>query len=41
MKSIFGNITQYMNWGYTFDEYQKHLINKKVIRPVVKVWTGR
>jgi len=41
IKSIFGNITQYMSWGYTFDEYQKHLSNRKVIRPVVKVWTGR
>ena len=41
LKSIFGNITRYMNWGYTFEEYQQHLKNKKVIRPVVKVWTGR
>jgi len=41
LKSIFGNITQYMNWGYTFEEYEEHLKDKKVIRPVVKVWTGR
>ena len=41
LKSMFGNITQYMSWGYTFDEYEQQLKNKKVIKPVVKVWTGR
>jgi hypothetical protein len=40
-KSLFGNIFKYTQWGYTFDEYMNDLENKKRVKPVVKVWTGR
>jgi len=42
--SIFGRIHSYIKWGYTFDEYMAHLINKNnmVLRyPIIKVWSGR
>ena len=35
--SIFGDIFKYGIWGLTYDEY----MNKKVARPVIKVFTGR
>jgi len=42
VKSLLGDISSYQKWGYTFKEYIDELKkNKKVIRPVVKVWTGR
>jgi len=40
-KSLLGNIQVVGNWGYSFEDYQNHLYNKKRIKPVVKVWTGR
>ena len=40
-KSLFGDIFKYTQWGYTFDEYMSDLENKKRIKPLVKVWTGR
>jgi hypothetical protein len=40
-KSLFGDIFSYMKWGYTFEEYSSNLKKKRVIKPVVKVWTGR
>ena len=40
-KSLFGNIKNYMPWGYTFNQYKELQKDKKVIRPIVKVWTGR
>jgi hypothetical protein len=39
-KSILGNIFNY-NFGYTFNEYNNSLINKKKITKIVKVFTGR
>lgn len=40
-KSLLGNILKYMNWGYTYEEYNKNLKNKLLIKPIIKVWTGR
>lgn len=39
--SLFGYIHNYQKWGYTFEEYEKDLINKSIPGPIVKVWTGR
>jgi hypothetical protein len=40
-KSLLGNILHYMNWGYTYDDYNNNLKNKLLIKPIIKVWTGR
>ena len=40
-KSLFGKIQTYIKWGYTFDEYQTNLKKGTILRPVIKVWTGR
>jgi hypothetical protein len=40
-KSLFGDIFSYQRFGYTFEEYEENLKNKKVAKPVIKVWTGR
>ena len=40
-KSLLGNIQIVGNWGYNFDEYEKHFKRKKILKPIVKVWTGR
>ena len=40
-KSLFGNIQSMGNWGYTYEQYEKHFKNKKIPKTVVKVWTGR
>jgi hypothetical protein len=40
-KSLLGNIHQIGNWGYTYDQYEEHFHKKKVVKIVVKVWTGR
>ena len=41
-KSLFGDIMKYQRWGYSFNEYMNQLKKKKVVlRPVIKVWTGR
>ena len=39
--SLLGDIMEYRPFGYNYDEYIAHLRVKKLIRPVVKVWTGR
>jgi hypothetical protein len=40
--SLFGPISQYMKWGYSFDEYYNDKQNKKLPKlPLIKVWTGR
>lgn len=42
--SIFGRIHSYIKWGYTFDTYINHIINKNKIilkYPIIKVWSGR
>jgi hypothetical protein len=40
-KSLFGTILTYLKFGYTFDEYQTHLKKGTILKPVIKVWTGR
>lgn len=41
-KSLFGDIMKYQRWGYSFNEYIKQLRHKKyLLKPVIKVWTGR
>ena len=40
-KSLFGDIMKYQTWGYTFDKYMENLKKGLIIRPVIKVWTGR
>jgi hypothetical protein len=40
-KSIFGKILKYLKFGYTFNEYQNNLKKGTILRPVIKVWTGR
>lgn len=41
IKSLFGNIHYYQKWGYSYNEYMKHFNEKKIVKNVVKVWTGR
>lgn len=40
-KSLLGNILKYMNWGYTYDEYNENIKNKLLVKPIIKVWSGR
>jgi len=40
-KSLFGDIMTYQKWGETFDKYLNNLKQKKKIKTVVKVWSGR
>jgi hypothetical protein len=40
-KSLLGNIHKYQKWGYTYAEYEEDLRNKKIPKPIVKIWTGR
>lgn len=40
-KSLLGNIQTVGNWGYQFDDYEKHFRQKKINKHIVKVWTGR
>jgi UDP-N-acetylmuramoylalanine-D-glutamate ligase len=35
------NIFKYQKWGYTYAEYEEDLRNKKIPKPIVKIWTGR
>jgi hypothetical protein len=41
MKSLFGNIFNNQKWRYTFDDYENDIIQKKISKPIVKVFTGR
>ena len=41
VKSLLGDIFSYMNFGYSFDQYVESVRRNRVIRPIVKVWTGR
>lgn len=40
-RSLLGNIMQYQTWGYSYGEYHRDVNDKKVSKPIVKVWTGR
>ena len=40
--SIFGNITHYIKWGYTYEEYIRDQQCHKILQiPLIKIWTGR
>ena len=34
-------IQKYLKWGYTYNEYLTNLKNGTILKPVIKVWTGR
>jgi hypothetical protein len=40
-KSLLGDIFGYLRFGYSYEEYEADLKAGKVLRPVIKVWTGR
>jgi hypothetical protein len=40
-KSLFGDIMKYQKWGYSYEQYENDLKNRKIPKVVVKVWTGR
>jgi hypothetical protein len=40
-KALFGEIYKHQKLGYTFNEYMSELKKGTIIRPVIKVWTGR
>jgi hypothetical protein len=40
-KSFLGDIRTYMPWGYNYDQYIDTFNQKKIVKTVVKVWTGR
>uniref|UniRef100_A0A6C0H6L8 Glycosyltransferase n=1 Tax=viral metagenome TaxID=1070528 RepID=A0A6C0H6L8_9ZZZZ len=40
-KSILGDIRSYLPWGYTFNDYNTSFKQGKILKNVVKVWTGR
>jgi hypothetical protein len=39
--SIFGNIHNYQQWAYTYENYLLNVHNYKNTKPIVKVFTGR
>lgn len=42
IKSLFGDIMKSPRaFAYTYDDYRRDLSQKKIINPLVKVWTGR
>jgi hypothetical protein len=41
MKSLFGNIFNNQKWGYTFDEYENDIKQKKISKAIIKVFSGR
>ena len=41
MKSLFGNIFNNQKWAYTFEEYENDIIQKKISKAIIKVFSGR
>lgn len=41
IKSVFGNIMTYQNWGYDYDKYKNDVKMHRIPKPIIKVWTGR
>jgi len=39
--SMFGDIKQYMKWGYTYNEYIENGENYRDNLPIIKIWSGR
>ena len=40
-KSLLGNSLTILNWKYSFDNYENDIKEKRVSKPIVKVFTGR
>ena len=41
-KALLGNIFKYQKFnGYSYENYENDIKNKKMLIPIVKVWTGR
>ena len=40
-KSLFGEIHDHQQWGYTYIKYEKDCMNNNLNKPIIKVWTGR
>lgn len=42
IKSLFGEIRfHYKSFGYHYGEYHKDFEKRKIVQPVIKIWTGR
>ena len=41
IKSLFGSIFKYQNWGYSYESYEEDISKNRLPKYVVKVWTGR
>jgi hypothetical protein len=41
IKSLFGSIFKYQNWGYSYESYEQDISNNRLPKYIVKVWTGR
>ena len=41
IRSIFGNIFNYQQWGYTFEQYENNVNKQQISKPIIKVFTGR
>jgi hypothetical protein len=39
--SLFGNIFNYLRFGYSYEEYINDVKNRNIHRPIIKVWSGR
>jgi hypothetical protein len=40
-KSLFGDIFNYQTWGYSYDQYENDIKQKRLPKYIVKIWTGR
>ena len=41
-RSLLGNIFNYQNFArYSYNNYEYDIQNKKITKPLIKVWTGR
>jgi len=39
--SLFGSIFNYLNFGYSYEEYINDVNNRNINKPLIKCWTGR
>jgi hypothetical protein len=39
--SLFGKIQNYLNFGYSYEEYINDVNHRNINKPLIKVWTGR
>jgi hypothetical protein len=40
-KSLLGSIHNHQTWGYTYSQYEKDVLERKLTKTIVKIWTGR